>query len=355
MNCQTAQAELVTLIYGDLEAAAASTLSSHLARCSACEIRRQQLARLLAAITPATVFPREAEVDWGLPLTCRAVRTELATFVRGDSDREDNSTLLEHIGRCSACTDEAAAIDATLDAVRHAFPGEAQVDWDAFARETAHLARGANQEQTRTASPGGTLVTGPWARRLRRALPVAALVTAALGLGYMAARLSPPDGHPPAPTLQAGIPPLPSQTPMAREMLERIRLELARTDTARYLQESQAVLASFTGLQIPCEGANIDTSIESQVSSRLLRRKMLLDRDLDDVEIARARQLANEVGSLLEEIAVLSKCASPAQVEEIRQIMVHRQLMMRIKILTDELEQRHPDLRPADGRGGDRA
>ncbi|MCZ6833116.1 MAG: hypothetical protein O7F11_05160 [Acidobacteria bacterium] len=355
MNCQTAQADLVTLIYGDLEAAAATALTSHLAHCSACDARRHQLVRLLAAVTPAAVFPREGEVDWDLPLTCRAVRAELATFLRGDSDHRDDDVLIEHMGRCSACTDEAAAIDATLDAVHNAFPREGQVDWDAFALETARLARAADQEDHRTGGPRGKLVAGPWVQHLRRALPFAALVMAALGLGYMAARLTPPAGETPVPVLKANASPMPQSTPMADKLLERTRLELARTDTARYLQESHTVLASFTSLPVPCEGNNIDTSVESEVSSRLLRRKQLLDRDLDDVEIARARRLADEVGSLLEEIAVLSKCASPAQVEEIRQIMVHRQLMMRIKILADELEQRDRRPRARNGKGGDRA
>lgn len=357
MNCQTAQAELVALIYGDLEAVAAKALTSHLAHCSACDARRDQVTRLLAAVTPAVVFPREGEVDWELPLTCRAVRAELTTFLRGDGERRDNDDLIEHMGRCSSCTDEAAAIDATLHAVRNAFPGEEEVDWDAFARETARLARAANHEDRHAGSPRGKRVAGPWAQHLRRALPLAALVMAALGLGYMATRLTPPPGEAPAPApvLEAGTSPLPAPMPMADELLVRTRLELARADTARYLEESQAVLASFTSLPVPCEGKNIDTSVESEVSSRLLRRKQLLNRDLDDVEIARARRLADEVGSLLEEIAILSKCASPAQVEEIRQIMAHRQLMMRIKILTDELEQRDPGRWAPDGKSGDRA
>jgi len=355
MNCQTAQAELVTLIYGDLEASAAAALTSHLAHCSACDARRHQIARLLAAVTPAAVFPREDEVDWTLPLTCRAVRAELATFLRGGSDHREDDVLIEHMGRCSSCTDEAAAIDATLDAVSNAFPREGQVDWDAFAIETAALARAASSEDRRTDSPHGNVVSGPWARQMRRAMPLAALVMAALGLGYMAARLTPPSGETPAPTLTASVPSTLPSTPMADRLLERTRLELARADTARYLEDSHTVLASFTGLPVPCEGTNIDTSMESEVSSRLLRRKQLLDRDLDDVEIVRARRLADEVGSLLEEIAILSKCASPAQVEEIRQIMAHRQLMLRIKLLADELEQRDPVVRPQAGKGGDRA
>jgi D-ribose pyranose/furanose isomerase RbsD len=249
--------------------------------------------------------------------------------------------------------------------VRDAFPGEERVDWDAFARETARLARADSPVAQRPAAGGGQVIRGPWGARMRRVLPVAAAVIAALGLAYQAGRLAPADGQAPA-TTTASVPAPPTAdgsgpdapTPanrMVDEMLRRTRLEMARADTAAYLDESHTLLASFTGLPIPCDGEKIDVSVESQVSSRLLRRKQLLNRDLDDVEIARARRLADEVGVLLEEIAVLQKCASPQQVEEIRRMMQQRQMMMRLKMLTDELQRDEPIRGRSSAARGDRA
>jgi anti-sigma factor RsiW len=361
MDCQTVQAELVATLYGELDRDTRSQVTAHLDDCSACRGEMDHLRRLLAAITPAATFPQEHEVDWDLPVTCLAVRADLSSFLRSAESPAKDDNLLDHMDRCTACSGEAAAVDATLDAVRGAFPGENHVDWDAFARETAQQARAASladetaasQDDSLSVTPG-KVIRGPWNARLRRAMPVAAAIVAALGLGYLAARLTPPENATP-PVNIATLPAIPAPLPevtapdgvtpatlMAGELLRRTRLEMARADTAAYLDESHTLLASFTGLPVPCDGEKIDVSVESQVSSRLLRRKHLLDRDLDDVEIARARRLADEVGALLEEIAILQKCASPRQVEEIRKMMEQRQMMMRIKMLTDELQQDEP-------------
>jgi len=363
MNCQTAQAELIAILYGDLDRETRAQVNDHLATCSACSGEMNRLRNLLAAITPAVAFPRESEVDWDLPVTCRAVRADLSSFLRSADNPDRDEDLLDHLARCTTCTGEAAAVDATLDVVRGAFPGEEQVDWDAFARETARLARADSPVAQRPAADGGQVIRGPWGARMRRVLPAAAAIIAALGLAYQAGRLAPADGQVPA-TTTASVPAPPAAdgsgpdaptpaTRMVDEMLRRTRLEMARADTAAYLDES--LLASFTGLPVPCEGEKIDVSVESQVSSRLLRRKQLLNRDLDDVEIARARRLADEVGVLLEEIAVLQKCASPQQVEEIRRMMEQRQMMLRLKMLTDELQRDEPARGRSAAARGDRA
>jgi len=373
MNCQAVKDELIAALYGDVNRETRAMVTGHLVDCSACSAEMDRLRRLLAAITPAAAFPRESEVDWDLPLTCLSVRADLSSFLPSSDRPIQDEDLLDHLARCTACTGEAATVDATLDAVRVAFPGEDQVDWDTFARQTAQLAR-AESAAAESASAaaidhsaaGGQVVRGPWGTRVRRAMPAAAAIIAALGLGYMAARLTPPENPTPAATVATApalTTPAPSSgdpgisspaTLMADELLRRTRLELARADTAAYLDESHTLLASFTGMPVPCDGEKIDVSVESQVSSRLLRRKHLLDRDLDDVEIARARRLADEVGSLLEEIAVLQQCASPQQVEEIRRMMEERQMMMRIKMLTDELQRDEPT-RGESAVRGDRA
>jgi hypothetical protein len=374
MNCQAVKAELIATLYGDVDRETRAMVTGHLADCSVCAGEMDRLRSVLAAITPAVAFPRESEVDWDLPVTCLSVRADLSSFLRhGDSPITDED-LLDHLARCTACTGEAAAVDATLDVVRGAFPGEDQVDWDTFARETAQLARVESAAveaaaATETPATGGQVIRGPWGARVRRAMPAAAAIIAALGLGYMAARLTPSENPTPAATV-ATAPAAPTTTTttdisepgtsspatlMASELLRRTRLEMARADTAAYLDESHTLLASFTGMPVPCDGETIDVSVESQVSSRLLRRKHLLDRDLDDVEIARARRLADEVGSLLEEIAVLQQCASPKQVEEIRRMMEERQMMMRIKMLTDELQRAEPTRGESTAVRGDHA
>ncbi len=376
-------------------------MEDHARACPACAGERASLQRLLDAITPAAVFPREAEVDWSRPLTCQAVRADLSAYLRGTAGASGDGDLPAHLARCPACAEESAAISATLTAVRGAFPDEGRVDWVRFAADTARLARQAELAGGVAAGPALTGATpalrrtGAGARRARpwlRALPVAASLAAAAIIGYLTLgpswNLQPDPAAPPTrtaslpaggeadatvpageaapdPALEDASPAPPAvlvdagqatqvsgpgaAAPEASadpqglvmvasdDLLRRTRLEMAKSDAARYLADSRNLLLSFTGLPVPCEGENVDVSVEREISSRLLRRKQFLDRDLQDVEVARARRVANEVESLLAEIALLENCVPPEKVREIRDLVGQRQLMMRIEMLTDEL------------------
>ena len=79
MNCRTDPADLVLACYGDLASTRRRELEAHLQTCETCAGERRLLGRILDAVTPAAVFPREAEVDWSRPLTCQAVRADLAS------------------------------------------------------------------------------------------------------------------------------------------------------------------------------------------------------------------------------------------------------------------------------------
>ena len=367
MDCRTARAELVAARYGDLPPTGRREFDAHLAGCAECRAEGSLLERILDAVTPEVVFPREGEIDWRLPVTCQGVRSELSTFLSDELSSSRREDLLAHLARCRGCADESVAISETLGAVRGAFPQEDRVDWDAFARETVHRARAAEERPVR---PAGKILSFP-AERLRAAwrvaAPLAAAVAAAAAIAYLAfqgpgpvtpestvatdtttrgdAGQAPADLLPVPPVAISGNEDLLAELSGSEELVRRTRVELAKNDAARYLSDSRNVLLSFTELVVPCENENVDVTVEREVSTRLLRRKQYLDRDLQDVEVARARRVADEVESLLSEIALLENCASPERVREIRDLVAQRQLMMRIKMLTEELG----------GAGGDRA
>ena len=66
--------------------------------------------------------------------------------------------------------------------------------------------------------------------------------------------------------------------------------------------------------------------------------------DLHDVEVARAVRLADEIEDLLVDIASLEPCTPPRRVREIDDRVRQRQLLMRIEMISHELD-----------RGGERA
>jgi hypothetical protein len=71
----------------------------------------------------------------------------------------------------------------------------------------------------------------------------------------------------------------------------------------------------------------------------------MLDANLADVEVARARRLADEVGDLLADVAEFDNCVPPARLREIRDLARQRQILLRIEVITDELTSR-PQVAP---------
>ena len=343
-------------------AASAGTLA-HLSRCSACAATASAMRRTLKMVTPETVFPRENEIDWTMPLTCARTREELSTVLDARVPQWDE--VLAHLGRCPSCSEVAGAIGTTLSLARAARPEEEQVDWDSFARETARLALA--QDSRAIEAP-----TLPFRRRwLTVALPLAASLVAAVGLAWLSlqgqgggpaapdrpARLatntSPATDTPPPVVAPPALDTAPDAafavTPASTAMLARTQVELARSNAARYLADSGTLLLGISDLAMRCEkneGAadTIDISLERELSSRLLRRKQFMASDLQDVEVARAVRLANEIEDLLVDIASLEPCTPPQRVQEIDERVRQRQLLMRIEMISHELD-----------RGGERA
>jgi hypothetical protein len=320
VNCRAAQASLPLAAFGALGRGPARAAERHLVSCPECRAEAERWRRLRSAITPAIAFPRETEFDWRVPVTCWSARRDMSAQPRaGESGA--GPELKAHLDRCASCAAAAAGIGDLLSATWDiAFPDEARVDWEAFARQTAELAR-------RDARPR-------FPRSLRLALPLAASLVAASFLGYLSWRSPAPvlPGPGDGPAASAALPIVPG------DMVARTEIELARLDATRYLEDSRSLLMSVSQLAVPCQRDQIDVGAERELSTRLLRRKQYLEHDLRDVELSRVERLADEIGGLLTEIASLETCASPARLAEIRDLIRQRQLMMRIELLTNELE-----------------
>ena len=342
MSCTSIQADLVAALTGDLASRARRTLDGHLKACGACRAEAGSLRRLLGAITPDVVFPRESEVNWNTPLTCARVREELSTILEDGSPQWDE--VLVHLARCPSCSEAASAIGEVLALARRPLPEEKHVDWDAFARETARLAL--VHDTTTTRRPPARFRS----RLVRTALPLAASLLAVAGLAWLSLR-----GPTPGPPVPQGrgrvaenppsrsiIPsgPLFDDTPETQALLARTQVELAKSNAARYLADSGTLLMGLSDLAMRCDrGDKIDIGLERELSTRLLRRKQFLERDLQDVEVARAVRLADEIEDLLVDIASLEPCIPQQRVQEIEDRVRQRQLMMRIEMISTELNR----------------
>ena len=166
------------------------------------------------------------------------------------------------------------------------------------------------------------------------ALPAAAAVLAvAVLVPAIVARLRP------APeAARAAIPPSEASSLLTEDALARIERNLAREHAARYLSEAGEVLVSVAATGVDCDRADerLDVGRAPERSRELLERRALVQAGGEAV--ASARGVLDDVEMALREVADLPSCVKRGDVDRLRQEVESRQLLMRIRLMTRELE-----------------
>jgi hypothetical protein len=245
----------------------------------------------------------------------------LAAGVLEGREREE---ALAHVRACPRCRAEHDALVAVVaemarDPLRDAEPPvSARV-----------LAARVEREVERALVPEGRarwwLVALPAAAAV---LAVAALVPAIVG------RLRPvPEAS------RAEITPAEASPLVTEDALARIERNLAREHAARYLSEAGEVLVSVAATGVDCDRADerLDVGRAPERSRELLERRALVV-GAGGEAVASARGVLDDVELALREVADLPSCVKRGDVERLRQQVERRQLLMRIRLMTRELE-----------------
>ena len=239
----------------------------------------------------------------------------LAAGALGDGERGETEA---HVENCATCRAELAA-----------------------SRELLALVE---RDPVRAAEPPvplGALLTRVQARIREEERPIPRLgwpkavlplsVAAAL-VGIFIALRSPATRHvvpsPPAP-----------QAAVSEEALRRLEASVARENAVRYLSDAQDVLVTVASAPLACDRkrARVDVEEEARRSRELLsRRALLVETDRD--EMAGARPVLEDVSNMLREVAALDPCARPEDLLAIQEQMSRRRLLMKIDLMTRELQ-----------------
>jgi hypothetical protein len=123
------------------------------------------------------------------------------------------------------------------------------------------------------------------------------------------------------------------------EVLDRLERNLAREQAARYLSEAQDVLLAVAATEADClrEEDRLDVGEAPDRSRQLLARRALLVGGRPEA-VASAQAVLDDVELALREVADLPSCVRRRDVERLRQDIDRRQLHMRIRLMTRELE-----------------
>jgi hypothetical protein len=245
----------------------------------------------------------------------------------GVLEGEERERARRHVERCARCR---AEHDALVELV-------AAIESDPLRGAGPDVPARVFVAQVERAVDRALLAPRPRRSRwLAVALPAAAAAVAAASLLGPAAvsRLRPV----PAATL-APIPRPPADTKGTEEALARIEHALAREHAARYLADASDVLVAVAASAADCDRAEdrLDMGEAPERSRALLERRRLVV-DSEGEAVASARGVLDDVELALREVSSLPSCVRRRDVERLRREVEDRQLLMRIRLMTRELE-----------------
>ena len=135
------------------------------------------------------------------------------------------------------------------------------------------------------------------------------------------------------------IPPAEASALLAEDALARIERNMAREQAARYLSEAGEVLVTVAATGVDCDRKDdrLDVGAAPERSRALLeKRRLVVDEGGDAV--ASARGVLDDVELALRQVADLPSCVKRRDVELVQKDVEARQLLMRIRLMTRELE-----------------
>ncbi len=137
---------------------------------------------------------------------------------------------------------------------------------------------------------------------------------------------------------QATLAPAASAPVASEQALRRIESSLAREQAARYLNDAGDVLVAVTASELDCnrKDGRLDVGAAPERSRELLQERQLVEAGGEAV--ASARFVLDDVEMALRDVAELPPCVKRQEVERVRRQIERRQLLMRIRLMTRELE-----------------
>jgi hypothetical protein len=243
----------------------------------------------------------------------------VSLLAAGALDEAGRTEALAHIDGCARCRAELAAARELI----------ALVERDPIRAAAPVLSLGALQARVQA-----RLAEAERSATSRRMWPRAVLPLAAVAVVLVLIGMWVPDRTP-----RVGPPPARPQAAVSEGALRRLETSVARANAVRYLNEAQDVLVTVAAAPLRCErkSAHVDVGDEARRSRELLtRRALLVDTDRD--EIAGARPVLEDVSDALREVAALDACARPEDLEAIQRRMARGRLLMKIDLMTQELQ-----------------
>ena len=257
---------------------------------------------------------------------CRYYRQDWLAYLRGELDSNRQKMMAEHLTRCQRCQKELneikEAIGRTEEWKSELGKTMADIDWDRL--QVAIADRVFRQKESQaTAGPAAAL-------KHRRWQPALAGLVAGLLLGmffsYLFLR---PERWPES--VSRGN----SKVNLPAGFVQRVDLALAQRETLDYLERSQYLLLELLQTKSPEQASALLTQDRIQ---KLLTEKKYLNNQLEEVKLAKAKMLCDQIEMLFLELIQLSPEMSETELRSLREIIEGRQLLLKINLVKKELQ-----------------
>lgn len=247
-------------------------------------------------------------------------RERVSLLAAGALAGGERRTTLAHVDSCAECRQELASLRAALDLLAEdpVHDVDPPIPFGALvARVDARLA----EDARRSVRWPGWISGSSWVL-----LPLGAAAAVALAVLLL-----------PAPPLSAPGPAL--AIAVSDDALDRLERNVSREQTARYLNDAGDVLRSVAAVPEDCDRRKerVDVGQASARSRELLARRALLLESGSEA-VASVRPVLDDVEQALRQVASLESCVRRRDVERVRDDVERNRLLMRIRLMTRELE-----------------
>jgi hypothetical protein len=254
-------------------------------------------------------------------------RRRTALLALGALDEAEAARTHAHVGTCPACARDLAESGATL----------ALVSQDPLRGAEPPVPLGALVARVRA-----RLDEAPAGGRAWRPLLAGAGLLAGVVLAVVVSRAllptTPPEPASPAASVTAS-PPEAGPVADSADAMRRLEHTLERERAAHYLSDAQDVLVTVASAPQRCarRPSAVEVGPEAERSRELLaRRRLFVETDAPSTVVA--RDVLDDVEEMLREVAALDACARPQDLEAIRGEIARRHLLMKIDLVTRELQ-----------------
>ena len=247
--------------------------------------------------------------------SCDAIKEMLVLYIEGALEPEEKRRVGEHLAGCAACSEEAARIGKIREwlADPELFVPAQDMAWQLLPEKLADRARLVSDRKWSRLGLGFPKWT----------LSAATLLLLAAGLIWTL-RLLPPQRSRATPAQAATG---------NKAFLDRISTLYARAATAQYLYECQDLLVDLISAERSCAADRYDVSLEVTRARQLLQQKRMLDPELLDPDVARAKGLCDELEHLLLDLSTSQECESRGAIQGIERFIEKKQLLLRINLM----------------------